>query len=40
MLRRPGSGAGRSYARPATRWPDFTAGTPPRSALVVLSGGM
>ena len=40
MLRRPGSGAGRSYARPATRWPDFTAGTPPRSAWVVLWGGM
>ena len=38
MLRRPGGGAGRSFARPATRWPDFTAGTPPRSALVVLSG--
>lgn len=40
VLRRPGAGAGRSFARPATRWPDFTPGTPPRSALVALSGGL
>ncbi len=40
MLRRPGAEQGRSFGRPATRWPDFTPGTPPRSALVALSGGL
>jgi secreted PhoX family phosphatase len=34
--RQPGRGPGASFERPATRWPDFTAGTPPRSALVSL----
>ncbi|MCX7371080.1 MAG: DUF839 domain-containing protein [Alphaproteobacteria bacterium] len=36
-IRAPGREPGRSYARPATRWPDFRAGTPPRSALAALS---
>ncbi len=36
-VRRPGAGSGRSFARPATRWPDFTPGVPPRSALVMVA---
>ena len=40
VLRAPGRGPGRSFARPATRWPDFTPGLPPRSAVVALSGGL
>ncbi|WP_164868110.1 alkaline phosphatase PhoX [Rhodovarius crocodyli] len=38
-IRTPGAEPGRSYSRPATRWPDFTPGTPPRSALVAIERG-
>ncbi|MCX7932121.1 MAG: DUF839 domain-containing protein [Rhodovarius sp.] len=38
-FRRPGAEPGRSFARPATRWPDFTPGVPPRSALIALHRG-
>ncbi len=40
VIRAPGREPGRSFARPATRWPDFTPGLPPRSALVAMSGGL
>jgi uncharacterized protein len=39
-IRAPGREAGRSFGRPATRWPDFIPGVPPRSALVALSQGL
>lgn len=38
-IRTPGSEPGRSFARPGTRWPDFTPGVPPRSALVSIERG-
>jgi len=33
----PGRGPGASFERPATRWPEFQPGVPPRTALVSLS---
>lgn len=38
-VRRPGAEPGSSFARPATRWPEFTPGQPPRSAVVALTRG-
>ncbi len=37
IARRPGAEPGASFERPATRWPEFTPGMPPRSALVALA---
>jgi len=37
--RRPGAEQGSSFNRPATRWPEFRAGQPPRSAIVALTRG-
>jgi secreted PhoX family phosphatase len=37
VARRPGAAPGASFDRPATRWPEFEAGTPPRTALLALS---
>ncbi len=36
-VRHPGAEQGASFERPATRWPEFVAGRPPRSAIVALS---
>ncbi len=36
MARRPGAEPGASFERPATRWPEFTPGVPPRTALLSL----
>lgn len=38
-VRRPGAEQGSSFNRPATRWPEFMAGQPPRSAIVALTRG-
>ncbi len=38
-VRRPGAEQGASFDRPATRWPEFTPGQPPRSAIVSLARG-
>lgn len=38
-VRRPGAEPGASFARPGTRWPGFTPGEPPRSAVVSLTRG-
>lgn len=38
-VRRPGAEQGASFGRPATRWPEFTPGQPPRSAVVALTRG-
>ncbi|WP_027283999.1 alkaline phosphatase PhoX [Rubritepida flocculans] len=38
-VRRPGAEQGASFERPATRWPEFTPGQPPRSAIVSLVRG-
>jgi hypothetical protein len=38
-VRQPGAEQGSSYGRPATRWPEFTPGQPPRSAVVALTRG-
>lgn len=38
-VRHPGAEPGASFDRPATRWPEFTAGRPPRSAVVSLARG-
>jgi len=38
-VRRPGAEQGASFDRPATRWPEFTPGQPPRSAVVSLTRG-
>ena len=38
-VRRPGAEQGSSFDRPATRWPEFTPGRPPRSAIVSLVRG-
>lgn len=35
-VRHPGAEPGASFARPATRWPGFEAGVPPRSTLIGL----
>lgn len=35
--RRPGAEPGASFNRPATRWPEFEPGVPPRSALLALA---
>ena len=37
IARRPGAEPGTSFERPATRWPEFTPGVPPRTALVALA---
>lgn len=37
VARRPGAEPGASFNRPATRWPEFEAGMPPRSALLALA---
>lgn len=37
VARRPGAEPGASFERPATRWPEFTPGVPPRSSLVALA---
>ncbi|MEI6162180.1 MAG: alkaline phosphatase PhoX [Roseococcus sp.] len=37
VARRPGAAPGATFDRPATRWPEFEAGMPPRSALLTLS---
>ena len=37
VARRPGAGPGASFNRPATRWPEFEPGMPPRSALLSLA---
>ena len=37
VARRPGAEPGATFERPATRWPEFTPGVPPRSALVALA---
>jgi secreted PhoX family phosphatase len=38
-VRHPGAEPGASFARPGTRWPEFTPGQPPRSAIVSLARG-
>jgi secreted PhoX family phosphatase len=38
-VRRPGAEQGSSFDRPATRWPEFTPGQPPRSAIISLTRG-
>lgn len=38
-IRRPGAEPGSSFNRPATRWPEFRPGQPPRSAIVALTRG-
>jgi secreted PhoX family phosphatase len=38
-VRRPGAEQGASFDRPATRWPEFTPGQPPRSAIISLMRG-
>ena len=38
-LRHPGAAPGARYEKPATRWPDFSPGLPPRSAVVLLRRG-
>jgi uncharacterized protein len=38
-VRQPGAEAHSSFGRPATRWPEFTPGQPPRSAVVALTRG-
>ncbi|UPY38980.1 alkaline phosphatase PhoX [Sediminicoccus sp. KRV36] len=37
VARRPGSEPGSTFDRPATRWPEFEPGMPPRSALLALA---
>ena len=37
VARRPGAEPGASFNRPATRWPEFEPGMPPRSALLSLA---
>lgn len=37
VVRRPGAEPGASFERPATRWPEFQPGVPPRTALVALA---
>jgi len=37
VVRRPGAEPGASFARPATRWPQFDPALPPRSTVLVLS---
>lgn len=39
VARRPGAEPGASFERPATRWPEFEPGVPPRSALLALARG-
>ncbi|TCH97043.1 DUF839 domain-containing protein [Roseococcus sp. SYP-B2431] len=39
VARRPGAERGASFDRPATRWPEFEPGVPPRSALLSLARG-
>ncbi|MCU0944953.1 MAG: DUF839 domain-containing protein [Rubritepida sp.] len=36
-VRHPGAEPGASFERPGTRWPEFTPGQPPRSAIVSLA---
>lgn len=38
-VRHPGAEPGASFEKPATRWPEFQPGVPPRSALVLLTQG-
>ena len=40
-VRHPGAEPGGSFDRPATRWPEFQAGVPPRTTLIglVRTGG-
>ncbi len=37
VARRPGAEPGATFNRPSTRWPEFEAGMPPRSALLSLA---
>jgi len=39
VARRPGAERGATFDRPATRWPEFEPGVPPRSALLALARG-
>ena len=37
MVRRPGAAQGANFDRPATRWPQFSPGSPPRSTLIAIT---